>query len=296
MKLKAIITDDEELARENLKIQLHRADSDLEVVAEASNGEEALTLILHYKPDVVFLDIQMPVKDGFEVAEALMLADDLPEIVFVTAYDQYALKAFEVGAAHYLLKPVTKERLTAALDRIKVRLRERTAAKADAVPATASGLADALLDAPPTLSAGEAELVRLMNYLRSTGIAGKNAEPNAEQKAEPKLTGLASKVRGKLMVIKLEDINHITADEKVNFIHTDAGEFITDYTLDDLERRLDATLFMRIHRSHLVNIRKVKTLIPWFAGKFKVILDDAKQTELSLSRFRLDEMRKRLLW
>lgn len=293
MKLRAIITDDEELARQNLKIQLQKVDADLEVVGEATNGKEALRLIDALKPDAVFLDIQMPVMTGFEAAEALLLrADDednalLPELIFTTAYDQYALKAFEVNAAHYLLKPITKERLKIAIDRVRERLTVRAATVA---PDGEDGKGDSDENAhwvePPPLKPSEAELERLMQYLRDAN----------HNHAEPKLSGLACKVRGKLMVIKLGDINHITADEKVNFVHTDAGEFITDYTLDDLERRLDASMFMRIHRSHLVNIKKVKTLVPWFGGKFKVILDDVRQTELSLSRFRLDEMRKRLLW
>ncbi|MBC8042419.1 MAG: LytTR family transcriptional regulator DNA-binding domain-containing protein [Rhizobacter sp.] len=283
MNLRAIITDDEELARQNLKIQLQKVDAEIEIVGEATNGKEMLLLIDALKPDVVFLDIQMPVMTGFEAAEALLLrADDdavsLPELIFTTAYDQYALKAFEVNAAHYLLKPITKERLKVAVGRV----RERLALHA----ATVAADDNAHPVEPSVLKPNEAELERLMQYLRDVNHI----------QTEPKLSGLACKVRGKLTVIKLEEINHITADEKVNFVHTDAGEFITDYTLDDLERRLDASMFMRIHRSHLVNIKKVKTLVPWFGGKFKVILDDVRQTELSLSRFRLDEMRKRLLW
>jgi DNA-binding LytR/AlgR family response regulator len=276
MNLRAIIVDDESLARENLKIQLQKVDANLETLAEASNGAEALTLIEQHKPDVVFLDVQMPLMDGFAVAESLLLGDDAPEIVFITAYNQYAIRAFDVNAAHYLLKPVSKERLKLACERVV----ERVAAKKNAMQNETN-------IAPPKLSPQEAELERLMSYLKSA------AAPRTD---EPKLTGLAAKVRGQLLVIKLHDINHITADEKVNFIHTDSGSHITDYTLDELEARLDLSVFMRIHRSHIVNIQKVKSLVPWFGGKFKVVLNDVKQTELSLSRFRLEEMRKRLLW
>jgi two-component system LytT family response regulator len=282
MKLTAIITDDEELARENLKIQLRKIDANIDIVAEAKNGKEALALIEQHKPDLVFLDIQMPVMTGFDVTQNLLLAGELPAIVFTTAYDQYALKAFEIHAVDYLLKPIGKDRLKTACDRVA----ERLAAKSDV---------KAEKEFEEKLLPHESELLRLVSYLNEAA-AKKQTETSGVHQSEPKLTGLTSKVRGNLVVIKLDDINHITADDKVNFIHTDAGEFITDFTLDDLEKRLDPSDFMRIHRSHIVNIKKVKTLVPWFAGKFKVILNDKAATELSLSRFRLDEMRKRLLW
>lgn len=281
MKIRALIADDEALARENLRTTLAEVAADLEVAAEASDGRETVALALEHKPDAIFLDIHMPVMDGFKTVEALMFAADtedlcLPEIVFTTAYDQYALQAIQVNAVHYLVKPVTARQLALALERVRHRLLARAALAAR--PNVAEGY---------TLQPNETELQRLVDYLRQTAH---------EEGRTSKLTALASRVHGKIVVFQLDEITHISADGGLNFIHTDSGKYVTDYMLDELEQRLDPARFMRIHRSHLVNVKKVKALVPWGRSQFKVLLDDKTHTELPLSRYRVGEMRARFLW
>lgn len=268
--LRAIIAEDEELMRHHLRSLVGGLTQKIEIVAEATDGGEAVALAEQHRPDLLLLDIHMPVLDGFAVVEKLMLGAQLPEIVFTTAYDRYALRAFDLNAAHYLLKPVSAERLATAIDRVVERLEKRTAAKAAA-----------------ELQPDEQAMKKLLQSFRESQPAPAPA---------PRLTGLTSKVRDQLLVVPLDEILHISADGGLNFIHTAKGRFLTDFTLDDLEQRLDPERFLRIYRGHIVALRHVRALVPWTDGKFEVILDDAAQTRLTLSRYRLPEMRARLLW
>jgi len=140
---------------------------------------------------------------------------------------------------------------------------------------------------PPELQPDEQAMKQLLQSFRETRPAPAPA---------PRLAGLTSKVRDQLLVIPLDEILHISADGGLNFIHTAKGKFLTDFTLDDLEQRLDPERFLRIYRGHIVALRHVRALVPWTDGKFEVILDDAAQTRLTLSRYRLPEMRARLPW
>jgi DNA-binding LytR/AlgR family response regulator len=270
--LRAIIAEDEELMRHHLRILVQGLARPVEVVAEATDGGEAVRLIEEHQPDLIFLDVQMPVLDGFGVVEKLMLGGHVPEIIFTTAYDRYALRAFELNATHYLLKPVSAERLAAAVDRV---------AEPRPEPAASS------TGEPPALQPDEESLRKLLKSFQES------APPRP---APPRLMGLTSKVKDQLTVIPIDDILHISAEGGLNFIHTARGRFLTDFTLDDLEQRLDPERFLRIYRGHIVALRHIKALVPWTEGKFEVLLDDPAQTRLSLSRYRLPEMRARLLW
>ncbi len=269
--LRAIVAEDEELMRQHLVHLIGELDRPIEIVAEAGDGGEAVALVNRHRPDLLFLDVQMPVLDGFAVVEKLMLGGEVPELIFTTAYDRYALQAFDLNAAHYLLKPISAPRLATACDRAAGRLAARPAST-------------------PTeeLSAEEGELRDLIKSVREL-----TAPP---ARIEPKLTALTTKVRNRIEIIPLEDVFHISTKDGLNFIHTAKGHFITDFTLDELERRLDPDRFLRIYRSHLVNLRHIRALVPWTGGKFQVVLNDEAETHLSLSRYRLPEMRARLLW
>lgn len=273
--LRAIIAEDEELMRHHLRSLVAALPRPLEILAEATDGGEAVALCEQHHPDLLLLDIQMPVFDGFAVVEKLMLGSHLPEIIFTTAYDRYALRAFELNAAHYLLKPVSAERLSAAVDRAAERIANRAAASA---PSTEPG----------KLQPDEEGMQRLLQSFRET-------QPVSPK--TPKLAALTSKVRDQIVVIPLDDILHISAEGGLNFIHTTkGGRHLTDFTLDELEQRLDADRFLRIYRGHIVALKHIQSLVPWTDGKFEVILDDPAHTRLSLSRYRLPEMRARLLW
>ncbi len=272
--LRAIIAEDEELMRHHLRGLVAALPRPVEVVAEATDGGEAVVLCEQHQPDLLLLDIQMPVYDGFTVVEKLMLGSHVPEIIFTTAYDRYALRAFELNATHYLLKPVSAERLALAVDRAAERIASHATSPATATP-------------PEKLQPDEEGMQRLLQSFRET----QPATPKV-----PKLTGLTSKVRDQIVVIPLDDILHISSEGGLNFIHTAKGRHLTDFTLDELEQRLDPDRFLRIYRGHIVALRHIQSLVPWTDGKFEVVLDDAAHTHLSLSRYRLPEMRARLLW
>ena len=268
--LRVIIAEDEDLMRHHLRSLLAQIDPPPQLVAEATDGGEAVALCEQHKPDLLLLDIQMPVYDGFAVVEKLMLGGTVPEIIFTTAYDRYALRAFELNATHYLLKPVSLERLKAAVQRASERIAARPATNAE----------------PPAPEEGQALQALVKSHRETQPVIA----------PRPRLSGLTSKVRDQIVVIPLEEIVHISSEGGLNFIHSMRGKFLTDFTLDELEQRLDPEHFLRIYRGHIVALKHVRALVPWTDGKFEVILDDEAKTHLSLSRYRLAEMRTRLLW
>lgn len=239
--IRCLLVDDEPLARERFRNLLHKSSTTIEILAEAESGAKAIPLIYEHKPDVVFLDIQMPGLSGFEVVD--LLAHPRPHIIFVTAFDEYALKAFEVHALDYLTKPVRLERL------------ERTLKHLCNIQTRNSEALDAL---------------------------------RHERKHIP-LSRLTVHIGQRLRVVNLQEIRRIEADNKIVYVDLEDGRFRTDFTLDELEKRLDSTQFLRIHRSHLVRIGAVRELIPWFSGTYCVKLDNG--TQLPVARRRLAEIK-----
>lgn len=217
MGTKALIVDDEALARERVRTLLADADG-VTIVGECSGGREAVEAILDKRPDVVFLDVHMPDLNGFEVLEAVA-TDWLPAVIFVTAYDEYALKAFDVHAIDYLLKPIEPERFRKALAR-----------------ATKRGLLS-LLDERP-------------------------------------IDRLVIRTRGKVSFLKPSEIDWIEADGKHAVLHAGRETHVVRHTLTRLEQRLAAHNFVRVHRSAIVNVDRIKELEPWFHGEYVVILKD----------------------
>ena len=247
--MRVLVVDDEELARARIK-ELLADIPDVEVAGEAENGLRAVDAVGELTPDVVILDIQMPGMDGFEVVEALTRA---PLVIFATAFDEYAIKAFEVNSVDYLLKPISKERLGEAIERAR-----------------------SLLDDTPQL---DGQMARLAGLIRSREVR--------------RLPAVKGK---KIVLIDLDDIVWIGVEDELVFVHTASEKYMMNVTMAELESRLDPRVFFRSHRSSIVNLNHVKEIVPWFSGKYKIIVDDETKSELVLSRARARGLREILPW
>jgi len=257
--LRVMVVDDEQLAREELCYQLEQLGS-IDVIGQAGNGVEALSAIERLEPDLVFLDVQMPGLNGFEVARRLLGRDgDPPAVVFVTAFDQRAIEAFEVNAVDYLLKPVDSSRLDQALQRARRRV--------ESDRPVATGVMNEQLE----------QIVRMM--------AGRQVR--REQ--------VAIKVGERFMLVQAEEIIYASlADESITIVTGQVAGTSNYRTLDDLQARLDPEVFWRVHRSHLVNINKIKEIVPWFSRNYILRMKDAKGTEIPVSRAQTKRLREYL--
>jgi two-component system, LytTR family, response regulator LytT len=289
MDIKALVVDDEQLARDELCYLLEQAGG-VSVVAQAANGVDALALIAEHAPDLVFLDVQMPGLNGFEVARQVLERqearaddgtdgeerDEAPggaEIVFVTAFDQYAVDAFGVDAVDYLLKPVDPERLDQAVQRARRRIAGRMA------PRVADG-------ADPERTLANAELERLVKRL-AQGALGLEGRGRRER--------LAVKVGERFFLVDAGDVIFATlADEVVTVAATGFTGTSNYRTLDDLQAQLDPEIFWRVHRAYLVNINKIKEIVPWFSRNYILKMSDAKATEVPVSRSQTKRLREYL--
>lgn len=258
--IRTLIVDDEPLAREGLRVRLTR-ERDVEIVGEAIDGVAAVEAILALTPDLVFLDVQMPGLGGFDVIERV--SDTyLPIVIFVTAYDRYALKAFDVYALDYLLKPLADDRFTLALSRAR----------------RACGL-----DADRDVDRRIAGLLAM----RSEGAAGPAGAAGAVA-AKPYLTRLPVKSRDRYLLLRIDEVVWIEAAQNYVQIHARRGTFLVRGTMAELEAQLDPARFARIHRSTLVNLDRVREIRPGWHGDFDVVLDD--ETTLKLSRHYRDRV------
>jgi two-component system LytT family response regulator/two-component system response regulator LytT len=259
--LRVLVADDEQLAREELCYQLEQS-GDVEVVGQASNGPETLQAVDAYLPDLIFLDIQMPGLTGFEVARRLLAGTSPPPaIVFVTAFDQYAIEAFDVNAVDYLLKPVDTGRLEQALKRARLRV------QAGRAPEGPRGDLTEQLD----------RIVRLMAERtdRRDQVAVKNGE--------------------RFVLVQAEEIIFASlADESITIVTGHVAGTSNYRTLDELQARLDPEVFWRVHRSHLVNINKIKEIVPWFSRNYILRMKDTKATEIPVSRSQTRRLREYL--
>jgi two-component system LytT family response regulator/two-component system response regulator LytT len=255
--IRVVVVDDEALAREELCFQLGQM-GDLEVVGQAADGLEALATVGREEPDLVFLDVQMPGLNGFEVARRLLEQGDPPAVVFVTAYDQHAIEAFDVNALDYLLKPVEAGRLDQTLQRARKRL---------SVDRGAPGAVNDQLE----------RIVKMM------------AERQARREQ------VAVKVGERFMLVQADEIIYASlADESINIVTGQVAGTSNYRTLDDLQARLDPEVFWRVHRSHLVNINKIKEIVPWFSRNYILRMKDAKGTEIPVSRSQTKRLREYL--
>jgi two-component system LytT family response regulator len=247
VKIRALIVDDEPLARERIRRFLAR-ESDIELVGECSDGREAVESIRRLRPDLVFLDIQIPERDGFGVLEEIG-AEELPSVIFVTAYDRYAIKAFDFHALDYLLKPYTGERFRRSVERAREQLQRSKGGHIDE------------------------RLISLLEHLK------------AEQKY---LERLMVKTAGRVFFLRTDEIDWIEAEGNYVRLHVGREAHLLRETMNRLASRLDPEKFLRIHRSTLVHIERIKELQPMFGGEYTVVLRDG--TQLTLSRSHRDKL------
>ena len=258
--LRTLVIDDEQLAREELCFLLEQA-GDVDIVGQAGDGPSALRLAGELKPDLLFLDVQMPGLTGFEVARRLVQADVLPQLVFVTAFDQYAVDAFTINAVDYLLKPVDLDRLEQTLEKVRSR---RVVPPSD----------DAKLPLSPE------DLERVIS---------------AVQARQGRREQLALRVGERFVLVQAEEIVHASLVDEAILVVTNTVSGTSNYrTLDELSARLDPAIFWRVHRSHLVNITKIKEIVPWFSRNYLLKMKDPKTTEIPVSRTQTRGLREHL--
>jgi two-component system LytT family response regulator/two-component system response regulator LytT len=279
MSISALIIDDEQLARDELKYLLDSV-GDVDVVAQGSNGIEAIDLIDEHHPDLVFLDVQMPGQDGFAVIQRLVDRNraesakavgekdvaPLPQFVFATAYDQYAVRAFDVNAVDYLLKPFDLARVSEAVERAKARI---------AAGSPAAGAAP---------EAGiESQIDRLLRLL--------NRPQSAEQGRPP--AKLIVQAQSRLLLVDQADICFAAIDEGVIRIVTRVFEGQSKCrTLEELLELLDSSRFWRAHRGFVVNIDQIREVMPWFKSSYQLRMNDKQQTEIPVSRAQTKRLRE----
>jgi two-component system LytT family response regulator/two-component system response regulator LytT len=258
-EIRAVVVDDEALAREELIYLLGRVGG-VEVVGQAPNGLDALRMVEEIHPDLVLLDIQMPGLTGFEVARRLIENGLESHIVFVTAFDRHAIEAFEINAVDYLLKPVEAERLGMAIDRVRRRMQT---------------------DRPGGRTAPvNGDLEKLLHLL-----AGQ----------QDRRQQLAVKVGDRFLLVHADEIVHASVEDDVITLVTNSLSGTSNYrTLDELQARLDPGIFWRVHRSHLVNINKIKEIVPWFSRNFLLRMKDSKGTEIPVCRSQTRRLREYL--
>jgi two-component system LytT family response regulator/two-component system response regulator LytT len=279
MPISALIIDDEQLAREELRYLLD-SEPDVKVVGEGTNGIEALELIERHRPDMVFLDVQMPGMDGFAVIERLMERNrarkiqnedeeaPLPQFIFATAFDQYAVRAFEVNAADYLLKPFDRNRVREAVERAKARVESGWAL---------NGTAGTAL---PVRRSSQAQLEALVRLLRN---------PRSGERAAK----VVVQTQNRMLLVDQAEICFAAIDEGVIRVVTRGIEGQSRCrTLEELLDQLDPRQFWRVHRGFVVNIDQIREVVPWFKSSYQLRMSDKQQTEIPVSRSQTRRLRE----
>jgi len=248
----AVIVDDEQLALDELSYLLKSVD-DVEIIAQGHNGLEAVNLIKEHTPDIVFLDVQMPGLDGFGVIKKLLDRKvNLPQIIFATAFDQYAVKAFEVNAIDYLLKPFDKKRVSQAVEKARKRMQ-------------ASSASNDKLDT----------LVKMLESHR------------------PQNSKVLLRSAGRLLLIDQKEVCYASIqDGVISVVATNLEGQSNCRTLEELLSGLDSDMFWRAHRSFVVNINRIKEVVPWFKSSYQLRMDDKKQSEIPVSRAQTKRLRE----
>jgi DNA-binding LytR/AlgR family response regulator len=258
LPITALIVDDEPLARQELLYLLQSAEG-VEVLAQGSNGIDAVELIRAHKPDVVFLDVQMPGLDGFAVLKKLLdKRMDLPQVVFATAFDQYAVRAFEVNAVDYLLKPFDRKRVLKTVEKVRARL---------------AGHAD---------TAGDAKLDALLRLVETR-----------TQPVKPGAGKVIVRAVGRLLLVDQREICYASIEGGTISVVTRGVEGESNCrTLEELMDQLDPEAFWRAHRSFVVNIQHIREVVPWFKSSYQLRMDDPKKTEIPVSRAQTKKLRE----
>ena len=255
MSLSAVIVDDEQLARDELAFLLKGVD-DVEVVAQGKNGVEAVNLIREHSPDLVFLDVQMPGLDGFGVIKKLLDKKlPVPKIVFATAFDKYAVKAFEVNAVDYLLKPFDRRRVAQSVQKAR-----------------------STMETSDVASDKWETVVRMLEAQKSQAVK------------------VLLKAAGRMFLVNQKDICFASISDGVITVVTAGANGMEGQsncrTLEELFESLDENLFWRAHRSFLVNINRIREVVPWFKSSYQLRMDDKKQTEIPVSRAQTKRLRE----
>ena len=256
MSISALIVDDEQLARDELAYLLKNL-GDVNVVAQGKNGLEAVNLIREHNPDLVFLDVQMPGLDGFGVIKKLLDRKlPMPQIVFSTAFDQYAVKAFEVNAVDYLLKPFDRKRVAQSVEKARAKME-------------------------PSTSSSD----KLDNIVRML-----------ESQKPQQASKILLKTTGRLLLVNQRDICFASIEDGIITVVTAGPNGMEGQsncrTLEELLDSLDPNLFWRVHRSYLVNTQRIKEVVPWFKSSYQLRMDDRKQTEIPVSRAQTKRLRE----
>jgi two-component system LytT family response regulator len=254
MTIRTLLVDDEKLAIQGLQLRLEPY-SDVEIIGTCANGREAIRAIKTEKPDLVFLDIQMPGFDGFSVVKGVMEIEP-PLFVFVTAYEEHAIRAFEANAVNYLMKPVDEDKLADTLDRVRTRLAEkRSAEEAKKLQDVLAEIAPEAIENLPTEEENSGRYERMINI----------------------------KDQGKIFRVDVDTIEHIEAAGDYMCIYTGENSLILRETMKDLERRLDPRVFQRVHRSTIVNLDQVRQVRPHTNGECFLVLDSGAEVKVSRS-------------
>lgn len=251
--MRCIVVDDEMPARDEI-IYLLNEIGGVEILGEASNGENALNLVKNRKPDIVFLDINMSGMDGFDIVDEILRLNYSPLIVFVTAYDQYAIKAFEINAIDYILKPIKKERLDKTIKRIKFLLTN--------------------------------DIERLNNESKLKQLFKKINQ------SRDKVNRICVYQNGKYIPLNPREILYITTIGRNTIIRSKAGQFTTNHTLAEMEEKLSDYNFFRSHRSYLINLDEVKEIHNWFNGTFQIVLNGVEDIKVAVSRNKASEFKE----
>lgn len=256
MKIRCILVDDEQPARDELRFLLSRYE-DLEIAGEAGSVDQAITTILQMGPDLVFLDIQLAGRNGFEVAAAISHMKKPPLFVFATAYDHYAVKAFEENAVDYLLKPISESRFALTLERVR----------------------KLLIESPHEDNSSD-RLAELLQQMHTPKVS----------------TRISVENNGRIQILTPEDIVYCSYEDNKILIHTQstAHQLYGISTMDRLADHLGDSAFFRIHRALLVNIDAIREFSPWFNGKYHLIMNDKARTELTVSRTRVKAFKQQL--
>jgi two-component system LytT family response regulator len=249
-KIRTLIVDDEPIARRGIRQQL-RTEADVEIIGECANGREAVAAIRKESPDLIFLDVQMPLLDGFEVVNAIGI-EDLPAVVFVTAYDEHAIRAFEVNALDYLLKPIDQDRFQKTLTRAR---RQLNGSKPEQL---------------------QRKLASLLHHLE---------ESKAESKQTKHLERVVIKESGRVFFLNVNEIDWIKAQGNYVQIHTKDTAHLSRDTMNSMQSKLDPHKFLRLRRSTIVRIDQIREMHPLFNGEYAVILRDKTQF-ISSRRYR----------
>jgi two-component system response regulator LytT len=291
--LTALIIDDEPLARQELQYLLDAA-GDVSILAQGTNGIEAVDLIRTHKPDVIFLDVRMPGLDGFAVLKRVLALDrkiKLPQVVFATAFDQYAVKAFEVNAIDYLLKPFDSKRVNRTLEKVRERLSSTELVAESPGSLSASGGGEGRVAG--RVAGAEAKLDALLRMVEErTGIAAAGGAATGVV-----ATGRSGKVvvraQSRLLLVDQKDLCFATIEEGRISVVTKALEGDSNCrTLEELTDQLDPEQFWRVHRSFVVNIQHIREVVPWFKSSYQLRMDDRKQTEVPVSRSQTKRLRE----